>query len=35
MRYPVLPKITYIKDQSTPREAAAIGHSSRYAARDL
>ena len=35
MRYPVLPKITYIKNQSARREVAAIRHSSLYAPRDF
>jgi hypothetical protein len=35
VRYPVLPKITYIENQSARREVAAIRHSSLYAPRDF
>ena len=35
VRYPVLPKITYIEIQSARREIAAIRHSSLYAPRDF
>ena len=35
VRYPVLPKITYIENQSARREVAEIRHSSLYAPRDF
>jgi hypothetical protein len=35
VRYPVLPQITYIENQPTRREVAAIRHSSLYAPRDF
>jgi hypothetical protein len=35
VRYPVLPKITYIENQPARREVAAIRHSSLYAPRDF
>jgi hypothetical protein len=35
VRYPVLPKITYIENQPTRREVATIRHSSLYAPRDF